>query len=401
MANFGTPLEHQVKQAAAQKEKAWSEIGKNPHPGLQVWQIDHFNVKSFGQVGTFYEGDAFIVLSTTLAKDKKDEFLYDVHIWLGGECSQDEAGTAAYKMVELDDVLQGRATQHREVEGCESALFLSYFQNKGGLRLLKGGVESGFHHVAPHDYTPRLLRIYGHHHVRVVEVPLVNASLNQGDAFLLDAGMTLYEFQGSKCTGQQRVRCGTLSKTLQDERGGHPKLVFVSEDDNEAKDEGVAAFWKLLGGKGPVAPPDPTEDTVKVANKLFQVTDASSGGPLSLKKLEDGEVRKSELVSSEVYILDVGEEVFVWVGSKAAATHKKGGLGLAQQYLKDAGLPNSTPISRVIEGGENEVFTSFLAGERRVFTYAHPHPNTVVAAATPAAAAAHHWAPVQTHTVIH
>ena len=57
--------------------------------------------------------------------------------------------------------------QHRECEGQESALFLSYFSDAGacpgGIRYLEGGIASGFRKAATQEYTPRLLHVRKEH----------------------------------------------------------------------------------------------------------------------------------------------------------------------------------------------------------------------------------------------
>lgn len=68
--------------------------------------------------GQFYNGDSYIVLYTNTTGSGAKAF--NLHFWLGQETSQDEAGVAAYKTVELDDKLGGQPVQYRECSGHES-----------------------------------------------------------------------------------------------------------------------------------------------------------------------------------------------------------------------------------------------------------------------------------------
>lgn len=366
LANFGSQLEKDVKLNAALSDPEWKAIhDRTPKVGFDVWRIEKFTVKKWPKekFGQFHRGDSYILLRTYKVEDK---FAYDIHFWLGKETTQDEAGTAAIKTVELDDSLGQVPVQHREVDGHESPQFLSYFKDRGGIRILAGGVESGFNRVKPTEYKPRLLHIKGKRRVRVMEVPMSCSSLNSGDVFVLDAGLKLYQWQGAKCSGQERVKAGSLMQALDDERGGKPVKFHISEDDKDEDDE-VKEFWQLIGGRGEIAPADDMDDSWEEGHQpeLHRVSDAS--GQLKVTQEGKGIIPKSKLDTNDVFILDVGNEIFVWVGLKASAQERKMAMGTAQKYLQDKNLPNWLPITRILEGGENEVFLTYLAGEKRPF----------------------------------
>jgi gelsolin len=195
LALIGSELDHKIKQATAANEVAWVEGGgKNgigKAPGLHVWRIEQFHVKAWPteKYSQFHKGDSYIVLNS-YRKGTSDALNHDVHIWIGQESSQDEYGTAAYKMVEADDYLGGGAIQHRQDQGHEDDLFKSYFEV---MEYLEGGVESGFRHVEPDPQHPVLFQVKGGGSrvkaiMTLTQVPLSKSSLNAGDSFILYGG---------------------------------------------------------------------------------------------------------------------------------------------------------------------------------------------------------------------
>jgi len=302
IANLGTAVEHKVKQAAAKGEKAWDGVGQKV--GMNIWRIQNFKVVAVPQkeYGQFHTGDSYILLNTYKKDPNKPALSYDLHFWLGASTSQDEAGTAAYKTVELDDVLSGKAAQHRECEHYESQQFLSYWANKGGMRILEGGYGSGFHHVTAAQYKPRLMWLKGRKNVRCVEVPVSGKSLNSGDVFVLDAGLTAYQWNGSKSSALERARAAQLVEALESEREKLTKFVF-EEGDKDAK-----PFWDLLGGEVKPAADSPGDaDWEKKANTekfLFKMGDDKGKLSFTLVAAEGGKQdqkveKKSDQVSPE------------------------------------------------------------------------------------------------------
>jgi len=351
IANLGSDLEKKCREAAAKTEQAWTNAGKSV--GMQIWRIEKFQVVAWpkDQYGSFYAGDSYICLNTYKKKDS-DALLFDVHFWLGKDTTQDEAGTAAYKTVELDDFLGGAPIQHREVQGHESDLFLSYFKNQ--IKIMEGGIESGFRHVEPEKYKPRLLQLKGKRKIRVQQVPMERGSLNSGDVFILDNGLNIYQFNGKKSSPSERSKGAQIARAIDDERKGLATVHVFEEGDKDAK-----PFWDLLGGEGAIKSAEEggsDMESDKIDDKhLFQLSDAT--GKMVFKEVGKGKtVKRSLLDSNDVFILDNGAEVYAWIGKKASPEEKKKALGFAQDYLTKYNRPFYLPISRVLEGGENETF---------------------------------------------
>jgi gelsolin len=144
---IGSDLDHKVKYNSAASEPAWNNGSIGQEPGLNVWRVEDFEVIPWpkDKYGEFHEGDSYIVLSSVkVGKDENKKLVHDIYFWLGSHTSQDEAGTAAYKTVELDEFLHGAAVQHRELQAQMSDEFLALFAR---VTILKGGFASGFRHV--------------------------------------------------------------------------------------------------------------------------------------------------------------------------------------------------------------------------------------------------------------
>ena len=134
--------------------------------------------------GQFFKGDSYIILHSD--GSDPNNLTHDIHIWIGSESSQDEYGTAAYKMVEADDYLGGAAVQNRQVEGREADDFVDLFSY---LEYLEGGMDSGFTRVEPTKEKPLFykFRPRGKQKGELIQVPMSASSMDSESGFILYA----------------------------------------------------------------------------------------------------------------------------------------------------------------------------------------------------------------------
>ncbi|KAB2037541.1 hypothetical protein ES319_D03G082600v1 [Gossypium barbadense] len=331
-------------------DSAFQGVGQKP--GTEIWRIENFQPVPLpkSDYGKFYLGDSYIVLQTTPSKG--GSYLYDIHFWIGKDTSQDEAGTAAIKTVELDAVLGGRAVQHRELQGHESDKFLSYF--KPCIIPLEGGVASGFKTAEEEEFETRLYVCRGKRVVRLKQVPFARSSLNHDDVFILDTQNKIYQFNGANSNIQERAKALEVIQFLKEKYHEGTCNVAIVDDGKLDTESDSGEFWVLFGGFAPIGKKVISEDDVipeTTPAKLYRITDGEV-------KTVEGELSKGLLENNKCYLLDCGAEIFVWVGRVTQVEDRKAASQVAEDFIAGQNRPKTTRITCVIQGYETNSFKS-------------------------------------------
>ena len=108
---------------------------------------------------------------------------------------------------------------------------------------MSGGADTGFRHVTPEEYKPRLLHFCGtSKNIVVFEVPLSRAQLTPNDVFILDLGVQIFQWNGSACCKDEKFKAMQYLTQLKGERGS-AQSETLDEDDTPA---GVCDDIRLL-----------------------------------------------------------------------------------------------------------------------------------------------------------
>ncbi|CAF1325577.1 unnamed protein product [Rotaria sordida] len=354
-------------------DPAFASIPKNKSC-LCIWRVENFKLVAVPREshGIFFKGDAYVIyhaeeIKKSTGSSTPSTLIQHIHFWIGSEATQDEAGVAAYKTVELDDHLLGNAVQHREVQGNESERFLSYFKSRGGITYRQGGIASGFHrHQSTNE--PRLFRLKGRHTVRLFEMPSIDWSyISRGDVYLLDLNEVIFIWNGFKSNKYERLQAMQRAKQLRDERG--KTNIVIIEDGEEmkmSKDE-LKLFESKLSLKDKKLnlneTIDDNDDDDKRSDgahiKLYKCSDES--GTLKVTEKKVGPLVKSDLESEDAYIVDNSAYgVWVWVGRRSNPKERREAMRNALGFLQKKGYPKTTKVCRVIDGAEPMEFIALF-----------------------------------------
>lgn len=280
-------------------DEAWKEIDiKNE--GLYIWRIENFKIKPIDKndYGKFYEGDSYIVFNIYL---NNKELKYDVHFWIGQFSTSDEYGTAVYKTIELDQYVQNRAIQHRELQFYESKLFASYFDK---IVYLSGGIPSGYHLVSDkiEPQPPKLLYFYDkQHHILTNHLNYDNHYV-----YILDNITTIDIFLGEKSskTDQYLANC-FVNKLLTQRKNSEINYI---DNYNEFKNLIEKANF----------------DNTNQENTIYHISDEYKN---QIKQINN--ITLKNLNTGDSYLFITKYDIYIWIGKESSLTEIKRAWDLA------------------------------------------------------------------------
>lgn len=208
-----------------------------------------------------------------------------------------------------------------------------------------------------------LIQVIGKRRIRTIMVPLSPKSLNSYAAYVLDAGMKIYQWNGNKASRVTKAKAmDVATKIRMKERGGKATLVTIDQPKSDKADSSDAEFWQLLGGKIKSSEIREDEDIATdkpVISRLYLVVPKDEERLKARVRMihETSPPPKEMLETDNVYVLDTDTEIFIWIGKASKAKERKLAINIAKKLSLPL-EPNGTKkfITKVFENGETILF---------------------------------------------
>lgn len=226
-----------------------------------------------------------------------------------------------------------------------------------------------FKKAEPETYQARLLQMVSlGESVRVVQVELVAGSLNDSDVFILDDGLTIYQFNSPHASVRERRRAmEVVHEDLRAPRDLEPELVILDGDEVFA----CEPFWDRLGGKVDTLPEvggaaeggedtgesieEPISDDVDftASKTLCKISNESGELILSLEKEQVDHLVQDDVNDADVWAVACDGWCFVYVGGATNKDEKFYVWNNCDVILAALGLPVDTNITFISKASDS------------------------------------------------
>ena len=117
--------------------------------------------------------------------------------------------------------------------------------------------------------------------MQVYQVPLKPESLNNSDSFVLDCGLSVFQFNGTKSSAWEKRKANAIVDELQASRHGKVKTTLIVDGLEDSGNALIDTFWGYFGGKpGSIKPEEEEAKVPEYVLSLHHISDASGASLL-------------------------------------------------------------------------------------------------------------------------
>jgi gelsolin len=142
-------------------------------------------------------------------------------------------------------------------------------------------------------------------------------------------------------------------------------VVTLDQGDGDDEDK---EFWAYLG-EGAIGPAEPDDAVMEEFTPMLFRVDGDPNKPLEkvgtgtpCKKADKEKhcLKKSALDDTDVFLLDAGWDIFIWIGKGADVSEKVAAMGAADRYALIEARASFVPVTILKAGQESPSFLAYF-----------------------------------------
>ncbi|CAK1553167.1 unnamed protein product [Leptosia nina] len=282
---------------------------------------------------------------------------YVLYSWIGERAGAETKLAGRELAATLEDDLEGDVNAVKVPQGKETKHFVKILNGK--LAVLYGNKDDGYKadnfNNSYEEDGRRLFRVEGADidDMRIIQVPENADSLQEDDVFILETTAVVYVWNGKESNDKEQEVALEFTKQVV----GDQSEVTAVEQGEEPEE-----FWEALGGA-----PEAVESKSgwqlalnrRIATPIsLTAVNVTVQGKINLEELPPN-FSQMDLSDDGVYILDGGEELYMWRGTKIPIRARLAKDKIIEKYISDDGLDRTVDSAIVVtvkQGQEPENF---------------------------------------------
>lgn len=319
---------------------------------LKVYRIDSEDItdipKRFGQV--FYSANCYIIHYQTHAPSSGNSIKNIIYLWIGRQCKQVDKTTGELFLAEMFDHFNTNVAQIRIYEGMEPPHFLQLF--KGKFIILSGPDMSDIGKKFPPAF---ILKVVGNSSYTAKAIQVTSkTSHSPTDCYIIKAASgSVWVWCGHSSTGDTREMAKGIAGIV-----GEPNLIMEgaeSDEFSESVGEKCISQLKLMQHG-----PEPALSSAWDRARVNLYVASLMQGQIQLEQMFA--FNQTDLIPSNIYLLDAGSIIYVWLGSLVDSEQRQAAWIVALHLISIHPIPRNitVPIAIVKQGYEPITFIGFF-----------------------------------------